>query len=313
MKLLRRLVVTSIVTLASPIPARAECATLQIADEFDRSTAIFVGRAVSQAIALSPAWSWPRATETTFEIETLWKGEHRRTLRVQTCGGVVGGEAITCSEAFRFHVGAKYIVFADGTPLTTNTCHHTALVDETVARETLQWLSKKSPAYPTDRDYRTNASERDAAAVYARIISAEPPPPDGKPILIAAQVYRPRAGECRPTTDTDTHPWRSTIDNYVAISQAKRVIPRVLPLPPTRYAVLTPADFSRQFGKKRVSFLLLSAVGFDPTGTKAIVHRVHVCAHVDCGDANDLFLEKRDGEWRAVPAPDGVSGCGWIT
>jgi hypothetical protein len=312
MTLFRRLVVASIVILTSPGQVRAECATLQIADEFDRSTAVFVGRAVSQAIAASPAWSWPRATETTFEIETLWKGELRKTSRVQTCGGVVGAEGITCGEAFRFQVGARYVVFADGTPLTTNTCHHTAFVDETVGRETLQWLSKKSPVYPAEKDYRAAASAPEAAAVYAQIISVEIPLPDAKPILIAAQAYRRRAGECLPTTDTDTHSWKSAVDNYVAVSQAKSVIPRVLPLPPTRYAVLTASDFEHRFGKNRVSFLLLSAVGFDSTGTKAIVHRVHACPYIDCGDASDLFLEKHDGLWHAVPIPAGVTTCGGI-
>jgi hypothetical protein len=312
MKLASCLTVALVFTMGDPSRATAECPTLRISDEFDRSTAVFVGRAVSQAIASTPALSWSRATETTFEIETLWKGEMGRTLRVQTCGGAVGADDITCGEAFKFQVGARYVVFADGTPLTTNTCHHTGFVDEGVARQTLEWLSKKPPVYPTDSDYAGAANEREAAAVYAQIIASETSPPDGKPILIAAQTYQRRAGECRPTTDAETHPWKSAIDNYVVVSQAKRVIPRVLPLPPGRYQVLSASDFAQRFGKKRVNAVLLSAVGFDSTGTRAIVHRVHVCAYVDCGNARNLFLEKHDGAWHTVQVPDGVSSCGWI-
>jgi hypothetical protein len=82
-----------------------------------------------------------RATETTFEVETLWKGEPGKTIRIRTCGWVVGDTAVTCGESFKFTVGSRYVVFADGGTLQTDTCHHTALVDR--AAQTLQWLSRK--------------------------------------------------------------------------------------------------------------------------------------------------------------------------
>lgn len=123
------------------MPANAECPTLRIDDEFKRSTAVFVGRAIAQSVATTPTLAWPRATETTFAVESVWKGEPDATIRVRVCGGTVGDEDMSCGEDFRFVVGSRYVVFADGRPLTTNICHHTALLER--AAETLEWLSHK--------------------------------------------------------------------------------------------------------------------------------------------------------------------------
>jgi hypothetical protein len=125
----------------SVILANAECATLAIDDEFNRSTAVFVGRAITQSVPMTPTLSWSRATETTFEVEDVWKGKPEKTIRIRTCGGTVGEESVTCGEGCHFVMGSRYVVFAEGQPLVTDTCHHTALAER--AAETLQWLSKK--------------------------------------------------------------------------------------------------------------------------------------------------------------------------
>jgi hypothetical protein len=135
------LLVGSFAIARSVLPAHAECATLAIDEEFKRSTAVFVGRAIAQSVATMPTLSWPRATETTFEVEEVWKGKSDKTIRVRTCGGTVGEESITCGEAFHFVIGSRYVVFAEGQPLVTDTCHHTALAAR--AAKTLQWLSKE--------------------------------------------------------------------------------------------------------------------------------------------------------------------------
>jgi uncharacterized protein DUF6174 len=116
----------------------AECPTLPLHEEFARSDAVFVGRAVSQPAVTTAI---PSETETTFVVERVWKGKRDRDkrLRVRTCGGVVGDQTVTCGESFRFQLGSPYVVLAGGEPLTTDTCHHTALVDGAV--ETLRWLS----------------------------------------------------------------------------------------------------------------------------------------------------------------------------
>jgi hypothetical protein len=127
----------------SVAPARATCpGPLTLEDQFAGSRTVFVGRAIAQQIV--PRTDWPprdRATETTFEVEEVWKGQTDTTLRLQTCGWNDGSEALTCSEDVIFVVGSRYVVFAAGDPLQTSGCQPTALVDR--AGETLQWLSGK--------------------------------------------------------------------------------------------------------------------------------------------------------------------------
>ena len=158
------------------------------------------------------------------------------------------------------------------------------------------------------------AAEPDVAAVYAAVISAETRPQPGAPILVAPLTRRQswRSYECRPTTMTESDAWRSAIDNYIAVSQTEASIPSTLPLPRSLYRLL-PTKSSRCGTQKPFRFVQMSRVGFDATGTLAVVHRVHACSCIEgCGGGSDIFLEKQNGEWRIVQPP-GVKGCGWIS
>jgi hypothetical protein len=135
------LLVGSFAIARSVTPTEALCAILSVDDEFKGSSAVFVGRAIAQAVATTPTAFWSRATETTFEVEDVWKGDSGKTVRIRTCGGTVGKQSVVCPEAFHFVVGSRYLVFAEGQQLVTDICHRTALVDR--AKETLQWLSNK--------------------------------------------------------------------------------------------------------------------------------------------------------------------------
>ena len=101
-----------------------------------------MGRAIAQQVV-----SWPgrpagtRATETTFHVEELWKGEPTATLRILNCGWQDVDETSTCSDS-QFVVGSRYVVFATGDPLETNEClSRRPSVDR--AEQTLQWLASK--------------------------------------------------------------------------------------------------------------------------------------------------------------------------
>ena len=143
MTLVRPLViVTMLFAFRLVVPLGAECASPTLEGDFEVSDTVFLGRAVTQTVLAAPPIAWMgRATETTFLIERMWKGEPTKTMRVLTCGGTIGNETITCGETFNFTVGLRYVVFADGRPPTTNTCRHTASVDR--AGETLRWLADK--------------------------------------------------------------------------------------------------------------------------------------------------------------------------
>jgi hypothetical protein len=85
------------------------------------------------------------------------------------------------------------------------------------------------------------------------------------------------------------------------VSQAEASIPSTLPLPRSRYRVLPRVQSGRRHGTfEPHAFIQMSRVGFDKTGTRAIVHRAHLCSGGDCGNGGDLFLEKQKGQWRVA-------------
>ena len=69
------------------VPTRAMCfGPLTLEDQFAHSQTVFVGRAIAQQVVPIDSRPGTRATETTFQVEKLWKGQANVTLRVQTCG-----------------------------------------------------------------------------------------------------------------------------------------------------------------------------------------------------------------------------------
>lgn len=131
----------------SVAPICAECpGPLTLDYHFGASQAVFVGRAIAQRIVPHPLRLGvnERVTETTFQVEQRWKGPATTTIQVQTCGWSDFGEALTCSEDFKFVVGSRYVVFAAAIrngALETSLCVPTSSVDR--ATVTLQWLSSK--------------------------------------------------------------------------------------------------------------------------------------------------------------------------
>jgi hypothetical protein len=116
-----------------------ECATPTLAQAFDASTAVFVGKVTNQRAVEKGSLNGVK-TETTFEIKQLWKGAPERgQFQLRTCGGVIGDKSFLCGESFQFHVGEEYLVFAQGQPLTTNTCQPTRKLSD--ATEQLRWLA----------------------------------------------------------------------------------------------------------------------------------------------------------------------------
>jgi hypothetical protein len=126
--------------------ARAECPLVTLEADFKESAVVFIGRAVAQSVGTMPGEPDVRATETTFEVEGVWKGKAEPTMRVWTCGGIVGDQAVVCSVGFTFLIGTKYVVFAEGQPLRTSACGHTAPEGRT--GDALQWLSQKPLTRP---------------------------------------------------------------------------------------------------------------------------------------------------------------------
>ena len=127
---------------ASAVPTSALCpGPVTFEQQFARSQAVFVGRAIAQQIVPNATGYRNRVTETTFEVEELWKGQaNTKTLRVQSRPWNDGNEAVS-TEGPTFVIGSRYVVFASGEPLWATGCDPAELVDR--AKDILMWLSGK--------------------------------------------------------------------------------------------------------------------------------------------------------------------------
>lgn len=126
----RRLCLICIVAIvfAAGSASACVCADLgSLADEYHRSSAVFIGRIVSLEIT-AKVIEGVRVENmiATFDVERRWKGPTMRRLRVQTCGT----QTMVCTCGFDFQLGQRYVVFADGKPLKTSSCNRNAILPQ---------------------------------------------------------------------------------------------------------------------------------------------------------------------------------------
>lgn len=146
--------------------------------------------------------------------------------------------------------------------------------------------------------------EADVRAVYAALLAAESDRYKGRMVVRAETARDWAPAGCIPTA-AEGHAWRTAVDDYISRRRLPARIPADLARPRAGYVVRPGAEI-------RGGYLTLSAVGFDASRTRAIVHLEHVCRpYVDCGRGGERFVEKQEGQWRPV-TPTGVGGCGWI-
>jgi hypothetical protein len=131
----------SVAPLAASCPGGIQTDEKSLAVHFARSDAVFTGRAVSQRI-VTPATAGSKFTETTFEVEELWKGRPAaKTLTVLSCGyfDVRTQQHTLCGGGSdRFLIGSPYVLFVRGNPLEVD-CEPVEPI--TSASHVLAWLS----------------------------------------------------------------------------------------------------------------------------------------------------------------------------
>jgi hypothetical protein len=147
---IRRFVAALIATVSfSGVPVAADCPILPLENLFAQSSAVFVGRAVSQRVVADDSGHAHNGliSETTLEVEEIWKGQAGQsgTLPVRVCGyyDPATGNTVTCGTGNRFVVGSRYVVFAYGDPLRASPeCdQHFGTVEN--MKDILQWLADK--------------------------------------------------------------------------------------------------------------------------------------------------------------------------
>jgi hypothetical protein len=117
----------------TPLPA-SSCPKFKIDQAYERSTTIFVGRAVSSTES-NPEVNRVM-TFTTFAVEKTWKGTPEDGAITV---GTLGGQGITYGGEVQFQIGATYLVFAEGDPLRTSSCAAWPIRDMR-ARDAIEWL-----------------------------------------------------------------------------------------------------------------------------------------------------------------------------
>ena len=116
--------IVAILCTARSVDACA-CADLgSIADEYHKSSAVFIGRIVAIEIS-TRVYKGDKIEKmvATFEVEQRWKGPSLRRLRVLTCGT----QTFVCPCGADLELGQRYVVFAEGKMLETSSCNRTAI------------------------------------------------------------------------------------------------------------------------------------------------------------------------------------------
>jgi hypothetical protein len=117
-----QVVIVAVLLSMTPTDSVLACGCLDggpLAEQVKDADAVFVGRVV--ALRLADPEEELGGTVAVLRVERRWKGAADRDVEVETCGtGVI---ACTCSVTFL--LGERYVVFARGQPLTTNSCMST--------------------------------------------------------------------------------------------------------------------------------------------------------------------------------------------
>ena len=132
--------------LSASCPGGIQTDDLSLARSLTRSTAVFIGRPISQRLVKLPQ-AEVTFIDTTFKVENIWKGpQDAQTLVVRSCGyrdPRTGQEQICGGGVYFFDIGLRYVLFVSGEPLRV-VCDPVELIDGALAPHVLAWLSGQS-------------------------------------------------------------------------------------------------------------------------------------------------------------------------
>jgi hypothetical protein len=171
-------------------------------------------------------------------------------------------------------------------------------------------------------------TDPDAYAIYAAILPNEWPATIAKAKRLVIAEETVTLTRCKPAVASLPEEWRPALVDYD--QQNKRVwrLASTFPASMIPYVIVSHSDIRKLFpgpedGPHGVwsrfyaaypdsgGYHELSAVGFDPSRTKAIVYVSHACGNV-CGEGKYQLMEKTPEGWRAVKRP-GVPPCFWVS
>ena len=129
------LLVGVLVAAPSRLDARSCIVGLSNDQHLETSSAVFLGQVVGQRVVRDGRGD--TEVETTFAVESQFKGEPVQRAVVRTCGG----DGMMCPNSFVFEPEQWYVVFAWGSPLRTTNCSLTSTRE--AGSPVLAWLRER--------------------------------------------------------------------------------------------------------------------------------------------------------------------------
>ena len=178
-----------------------------------------------------------------------------------------------------------------------------------------------APVPPVQKDQLIRDAE--AYLVYGSLVADAAAAPLDRTKRLVFKRETSVMSECVPTGKSIDTVWRPVVDHFKSENASTRTLSGGQPLGHS-YTVASSADLTSAFkdaakdpdfgwsGFYRrypgaVGYFEVSAVGFDPAKTRAMVSIQHRCGAL-CGKAAYYLVEKVKGVWREAELPD-VSRC----
>jgi hypothetical protein len=173
----------------------------------------------------------------------------------------------------------------------------------------LPLTANSQPSSPQLGRRLNTAEEEDSYQIYSLLLKAEMPPQwkvSTWNLQRDTQTF-PSTGndleDCVRIPQAQESVYRPTFQDYVEKNKKKFILERKFDLP--SYTLVGPTD-----GKPSLIFHV-SAVGFGPDGTRALVYVGHRCGSL-CGGGRYHVLVKKDGKWQE-DREFGGSSCIWTS
>jgi hypothetical protein len=105
--------------------------------DYREAAAVFAGRVVAlHVVAAKSGGNSGEQMVATLVVERRWKGPNTREIQVRTCGT----QEMLCTCGTDFELGGRFVIFAAGKPLSTDSCQRTRRYQRIPGDTKLQWV-----------------------------------------------------------------------------------------------------------------------------------------------------------------------------
>jgi hypothetical protein len=177
----------------------------------------------------------------------------------------------------------------------------------------------------SDRTATKPISDPDWYAVYASLVPSIWPVTAAHAKTLVFQQETGTTWPCQASGQALDADWRAAIDSYAKENGDVRTLVAGFPMTPA-YVVVPKADIQAYFSAVPPNpgfgwadffrqhpdsggYIAVSAIGFNPSKTKAMVTMGWACGST-CGGGSHYTLEKANGAWNSIRVP-GRNSCTW--